>query len=238
MLNAYWHAVAGSPHAHVHARWIYTCPCPCPLDLCMHALTGYAHMHASGPCTHTCTGSMHACSHRTPCLLTCSAHARTLAPGPHATHTGSHAHSLAGSPTLLGLHARTHWVRVPMPARSWGPSCKHTPGPHAHSLAGSPCTHTPGHICTLAPGPHTHSHSVSMHARMHWAHACMLARRVPLHACIRPMHARLHWAPHAHSLVGSPCTCAGSLHSCILHPMLYVVVICSSSTVLYSSIMQ
>ncbi|KAH9984230.1 hypothetical protein BJV77DRAFT_1072302 [Russula vinacea] len=72
---------------------------------------------------------IYACTHS-------QAHARTLAPGPHATHTGSHAHSLAGSPTLLGLHARTHWVRVPMPARSWGPSRMHTPGPHARSLAG------------------------------------------------------------------------------------------------------
>ena len=224
MLNAYWHAVAGSPHAHVHARWIYTCPCPCPLDLCMHALTGYAHMHVLGPCMHTCTGSMHACSHWTPCLLTCSAHARTLAPGPHAAHTGSHAHSLAGSPTLLGLHARTHWVRVPMPARSWGPSHMHTPGPHARSLTGSPYTHTPGHTCTLAPGPHTHSHSVSMHARMHWAHVCMLARRVP--ACMHQAYART-LAP------GPPCplACRVPMHVCRIPALMHAAshVVCSSN---------
>ena len=226
--------LAGSPHAHVRARWAR--PCPCPLDPRMHALTGYARTHAPGPCTHARTGPMHACSHRTPRPLARSAHARTLAPGPHAARTGSHARSLAGSPTPLGLHARTHRVRVPMPARSWGPSRMHALGPHARSLAGSPRTHAPGHACRLTPGPH--ARSVSMHARTHRAHACMLACAVPLHACIGPMHARSHRAPHARSLAGSPCTCAGSLHSCMLHPMLYVVVICSSSTVLYSSIMQ
>ena len=216
--------LARSPHAHVvptgharvRARWIHACTHSQGMHACMHQ--AHARTHAPGPCTHARTGP-HACSHRVPMLLT---------PGPHAARTGSHAHSLAGSPTPLGLHACTHRVQVPMPTRSWGPSCTHTPGPYAHSLAGSPRTH--------APGPH--ARSVSMHTPGPCTHACMLACAVPLHACIGPMHARSHRAPHARSLAGSPCMCAGSLHSCMLHPMLYVVVICSSSTVLYSSIMQ
>ena len=138
-----------------------------------------------------------------------------------------------GSPRPLRLHACTHRVRVPMPTRSWGP-CTHT-------RTGSPCPLTrgvPTHACTgscvhARAGPGTHARTLALGP---CAHARSGSPR------LRAPHACMHWA-YARSIAGSPCTCAGSLHSCMLHPMLYVVVvICSSSssssTVLYSSIMQ
>ena len=249
--------LAGSPHAHVRARWIPARPYPCPLDPRTHTLTGYARTHAPGPRTHA----------PGPCTL-----ARTGSPRPLAR---SAQHTRTGSPRPLarGAHlARSH--RVPTPA--WSP-CTHTPGPHARSLAGSLRKHAPAHACTLASGhartlaPGPHARSVSMHARTGPMRACSLRVPTPArtrgpHACVHrayaraldrayaralapglctrartgPMHSRSHRAyaralapgPHACSLVGSPCTCAGSLHSCMLHPMLYVVVvICSSTTV-------
>ena len=179
----------------------------------------HARTHALGLCMHARTGPVHAARTGSPRPLARGAHARLLAPGPHARFVSMHARTGSGSPCPLarGAHARMH-----------------APGLHARSLTGSPRTHAPGHACThvpgqartLAPGPCAHARSRSPHLR--GPHVCM------------------HWA-YARSIVGSPCTCAGSLHSCMLHPMLYVVVvICSSSssssssssTVLYSSIMQ
>ena len=224
--------LAGSPHAHVRACWIPARPCPCPLDPHMHTLTGYACTHALGPRMHTgptyaCTRPMHACSHwvPTPARSQGPAHShwvptpacswgpsRTLAPGPHARLVSVHART--GSPCPLACG-------VPMQART---------GPCMHARIG-PCMHTCIGPYTHAPGPCAHACSGS---------PCPLAHGVPMNVCTRPMHSCLHQAyaralalgPHACLLVGSPCTCARSLHLCMLHPMLYVVVvICSSTTV-------
>ena len=191
--------LAGSPHAHIRARWIPARPCPCLLDPRTHTLTGCAR-------THACTGPMHACSHRVP--------TPTRSQGPCT-------HACTGSPRLLarGAHlARSH--RVPMPARSRGPHASTHWANHARS-----------HWAM-----HARSHR-AMPARSHRAmparsHRAMHARSVSMHACTRAYARALALGPHARSLAGFPCTCAGSLHSCMLHPILYVVVvICSSSTV-------
>ena len=170
----------------------------------MPAGSTHAHPHRvrtharTGP-THACTGPMHACLHRVPTP------ARLQGPCTHA-RTGSL------RPLACGAHlACSHQVPTP----TWSP-CTHALGPHAHSLPGSPRKHALGHACTLAPGhartlatgPHARSHG--LHARVHWAYAHTLAP-----------------GSHARSLAGSPCTCAGSLHLCMLHPMLYVVVVLS-----------
>ena len=187
---------------------------------CVRACWIYARTHSQG--THACTHALGLCMH----ARTGPVHAaRTGSPCPLAR--GAHAHLLAPGPHahFVSMHARTG-SGSPCPLAHRAHACMHAPGLHARSLAGSPRTHAPGHACThacmLAPGPCAHARSGSPHLR--GPHACM------------------HWA-YARSIVGSPCMCARSLHSCMLHPMLYVVVvICSSSssssTVLYSSIMQ
>ena len=201
--------------------------------------------HAPGPRTLAHTRSPHllarrahlARSHRVPSPTHSQGPSRTLAPGPLACSlAGPISHARTGSPRPLGLYARTHWV--PMPA--------HSRGPHARSLAGSPCPLTrgvPTHACT----------HWAMHARSHWAPT---AARFPCTHTPGPAR-MLTLGPHARSHAGSPCMrapglcthartgppcplacgvpmCTGSLHSCMLHPMLYVlVVICSSSTVVF-----
>ena len=218
---------AGSTHARVHAHWIYACTHSQGTHTCMY--WAHACTHAPGPCMlahtgpHACSLAqpMHAHSHQVPTPLTLGP-TPTRSQGPPPCLVSMHARTGSGSPCLLahGAHLTcTH--RVPMPARSQGPYTHTHQAIHAH-LHQAP-TPTPTRF------PCTHACTGHMYACLHVG---------SLHACIRPMHARLHRAPHAHSLAGSPCTCAGSLHSCMLHPMLYVVVICSSSTVLYSSIMQ
>ena len=218
--------LAGSPHAHIRARWIPARPCPCLLDPRPHTLTGCArthapgpHMHAPGPCMLARTGS--------PCPLARRAHAHMLALGPHTySLAGPISHTRTGSPRPLGLHARTH--RVPMPAHSQGPHASMHRAMHARSHRAMPARL---HRAMPARSHRAmHARSVSMHARTGPMRACSL--RVPMHACTRAYACALAPGPHARLLAGFPCTCAGSLHSCMLHPILYVVVvICSSSTV-------
>ena len=179
--------LAGSPHAHICARWIPARLCPCLLDPRPHTLTGCArthapgpHMHAPGPCMLARTGS--------PCPLARRAHAHMLALGPHTySLAGPISHARTGSPRPLGLYARTH--RVPMPARSWGPHASTHRANHARS-------HRAMHACTGS--------------------LCPLTRRVPTQACTGPcMHARTGPCLHActgpclHARTG-PCTHARS----------------------------
>ena len=201
---------------HVHTRRVRTHA----LGLCMHARTGPMHAAYTGP-IYACTHRAHAC-----CLHWVPTPTRSRGPCTLAR---------TGSPHPLRLYAHTHRVWVPMPTRSRGPC--------THARTGSPCP--------LTRGVPTHAHTRScvhararpgMHARMLAPGPCAHARSGSPH--LRGPHACMHWA-YARSLAGSPCMCARSLHSCMLHPMLYVVVvICSSSssssssTVLYSSIMQ
>jgi hypothetical protein len=186
----------------------------------IHARTHSQGTHAR---THARTGPMHACTHWA------RAHCSHWVPTPARSRGPCTTLACTGSPRPLHLHARTHRVRVPMPTRSWGPcthACTGSPCPLAHGVPTHACTGScvharagPGtHARMLAPGPCAHARSGS--------------------PCLRGPHTCMHWA-YARSIAGSPCTCARSLHSCMLHPMLYVVVvICSSSTVLHSSIMQ
>ena len=148
-------------------------------------------------------------------MHTLTGYACMHAPGTHTHTRPTHEPGpclLAGSPHPLAR--RAHLARlhqVLMPAHSWGPSC---------TLAlGHACTLASGHACTLAPGPH--ACSVSMYARTGPMCACSLQVPTPTRT----------WGPYARSLAGSPCMCAGSLHLCMLHPMLYVVVVICSSTV-------
>jgi hypothetical protein len=157
------------------------------------------------------TGFPHAC------VCACWIHARTPSQGMHAcTHW---AHTCTPGPHMHALGPCMLACRVPTPACSQGPSCTLAPGPYARLLVGPishactrPCMHACigpcMHTCTRPPRP------LGLHACTHQAHVRMLAL-----------------GPHARSLVGSPCMCAGSLHLCMLHPMLYVVVVICSSTV-------
>ena len=150
-------------------------------------------------------------------------------------HTHVHAHWIPTRPCPCPLDPCTHTLtgyacthalgpcmlacRVPTPTCLQGPSCMLAPGPYACLLMG-PISHA----CT---GPHMHACiGPCMHTRTR--PPCPLG----LHACTHQAHVRmLALGPHAHSLAGSPCMCAGSLHLCMLHPMLYVVVVICSNTV-------
>ena len=182
-------------------------------------LAGSLHAHVrarwiyarTGP-THTCTGPTHACSHQVPTPARSQGPSRTLAPGPLARLVFMHACTGSPCPLARGVptHARTHRA---MHARSHRAmhACSH----RAPTPTRFPCTHAPGPARMLAPGPHARSHAGS---------PCMRAPGLCTHA---------RTGPPCLLACGVP-MCAGSLHSCMLHPMLYVlVVICSSSTVVF-----
>ena len=148
---------------------------------------GSTHVHTCRVCTHACTHRARACMHApglctlaptgSPCPLARGAHARLLAPGPHAcshrvptptsspcTHApgpGPHAHSLTGP-----MHARTYAL---------GHACMLAPGPHACLHEGSLCMHAlglcmhahTGPPCPLTPGPHTCSHRAPTRSHRH-----------------------------------------------------------------------